>query len=182
MTMSITQTDSTPLLDGRCRASQWQGAVGISLPADVSLLLMHDADSIFVCAKGKPEDFTTLDVYLRDASTDLLYNLHVSAQLGERVMDDGNWSEMTFCNHRAWTAFWVPFSGTEETDCCIRPRFLEGSHREVRVVRGRFPGEALNMMFSVSAVHHGENDRAELRYPRNALDTDPATRATFTLH
>ena len=86
--IAINQTDKAPLFDGRCGKDEWQAATKIELPAQISIYLMHDKDSLFVCAKGKAEDYTVIDLYIEHAETGHLHNLHASAQLGERLLTD----------------------------------------------------------------------------------------------
>ncbi|MDO6712771.1 hypothetical protein Q4567_18700 [Aliiglaciecola sp. 2_MG-2023] len=91
-TIAINQTNKAPLFDGSCSKDEWRGATKIELPAQVSVYLMHDKESLFVCAKGKAEDYTVIDLYIEHAKTGDLYNLHASAQLGERSFTDKQWS------------------------------------------------------------------------------------------
>ena len=92
-TIAINQTNKAPLFDGRCGKDEWQAATKIELPAQVSVYLMHDKDSLFVCAKGKAEDYTVIDLFIGHAETGDLHNLHASAQLCERLLTDREWSE-----------------------------------------------------------------------------------------
>ena len=179
-TIAVNQTKQAPLFDGRCGDDEWQGATQIELPAQVSVYLMHDKDSLFVCAKGKANDYTVIDLYIEDAATGHLYNLHASAQLGERVLTDKEWSESEFWNHKDWSGFWVPYAGDEETDKGTRTKFLQGSHREVHVLRKKFVGNTWNMMIGVSAINHEGKYGAEFFYPENAVDTDRSTWGKFS--
>ncbi|WP_224784712.1 hypothetical protein [Marinihelvus fidelis] len=61
-TIAINQTNKSPLFDGRCDKDEWQAATKFELPAQVSLYLMHDEDSLFACARGKTEDYTVIDL------------------------------------------------------------------------------------------------------------------------
>ena len=60
-TIVINPTNKAPLFDGRCGKDEWQAATKIELPAQASIFLMHDKDSLYVCAKGKAEDYTVID-------------------------------------------------------------------------------------------------------------------------
>lgn len=92
-TITINHTKKAPLFDGRCGKDEWQTSTKIELPAQVSVYLMHDVDSLFVCAKGEAEDYTVIDLYIEHDATGHLHNLHASAQLGERLLTDKDWSE-----------------------------------------------------------------------------------------
>lgn len=171
----VNQTDSAPLFDGRCGDDEWKTSTKIELPAQISLRLMHDAQSLFVCAKGKDDDYTVIDLYIEDRATGYLHNLHASAQLGERVYRNGEWSESEFWNHQHWSAFWVPYAGADETEDGPRTKFLKGSHRELQVLRRKFPGQSWKLMIGVSAVNHDGSYGAEFVYPENASDSDSSS-------
>jgi len=141
---------------------------------------MHDKDSLFVCAKGKAEDYTVIDLYIEHAETGHLHNLHASAQLGERLLTDKEWSESENWNLEDWGGFWVPYAGNEETEDGMRPKFLKGSHREIQVLRKKFAGNTWNMMIGVSGVNHEGKYGAEFFYPESAVDTDESTWGKFS--
>jgi hypothetical protein len=179
-TILINQTNRAPLFDGRCGNDEWQAATMIELPAEVSVYLMHDNDSLFVCARGKAEDYTVIDLYIADAATGHLYNLHASAQLSERLLTDTEWGETEFWNHKDWSGFWVPYAGSEDNEDGTRTKFLKGSHREVQVLRSKFAGDTWNMMIGVSAVHQEGAYGAEFFYPENVVNTDASTWGKFS--
>lgn len=179
-TIAISKTHKAPLFDGRCSKDEWQAATKIELPAQVSVYLMHDKDSLFVCAKGKAEDYTVVDLYIAHAETGHLHNLHASAQLGERLLTDKEWSESEYWNLEDWGGFWVPYAGNEETDDGMRTKFLEGSHREIQVLRKKFAGNTWKMMIGVSAVNHEGKYGAEFFYPESAVDNDESTWGKFS--
>ena len=177
--LTINLTDRAPMFDGRCDDEEWRAATRIKLPAEVSVYLMHDRDALYVCARGKAQDYTVIDLYIEDTATGYLHNLHASAQLFERVLSDRTWSEPAWWQQKDWTGFWVPFAGSEETENGARPTFLKGSHREIQVLRKKFSGNTWTMMIGVSAVEHEGSLDTELTYPENAVDTDRSTWRKF---
>ena len=179
-TIAINQTNNAPLFDGRCGKDEWQAATKIDLPAQVAIYLMHDKDSLFACAKGKPEDYTVIDLYIEHAETGHLHNLHASAQLGERLLTDMEWSETEFWNLEDWSGFWVPYAGNEETEDGLRNKFLKGSHREIQVLRKKFAGNTWIMMVAVSGLNHEGKYGAEFIYPESAVETDESTWGKFS--
>lgn len=177
---AVKSTDRAPLFDGFCDSAEWQSATKLQLPAQIAVYLMHDEHSLFVCAKGKAEDYTVIDLYIEHAETGHLYNLHASAQLTERKLIDKDWSESVFWNQKDWGGFWVPYAGEEDTESGTRTKFLEGSHREIQVLRKKFVGDTWNMMVRISAVSHEGKYGAEFSYPMNATDNDKSTWAKFS--
>ena len=176
----IKSTNKTALLDGRCGNDEWDVATKIELAAGASIYLMHDKDSLYVCAKGKSEDYTVIDIYIEHAETGHLHNLHASAQLGERLLTDKDWSESQRWNLNGWSGFWVPYAGYEDTENGgRRPKFLKGSHREIQVLRKKFVGKIWKMMIGVSAINYDGKSQSFL-YPENAVDVDTSTWKIFS--
>ncbi|MCK7592940.1 hypothetical protein [Pseudomarimonas salicorniae] len=173
--LPIGATSVAPLFDGRCDQEEWRPATVIDLPAGVSLRFMHDRHSLFVCAEGKAQDHTVIDIYIEDAATGRLHNLHASAQLGERVFNGDSWSESEFWNNRDWGGFWVPYAGQEETDSGPRTQFLKGSHREIQILRRRFAGESWNLMVVIGAVFREDGSAVRLSFPDDGVATDAST-------
>lgn len=130
--------------------------------------------------KGKAEDYTVIDLYIEHAETGLLHNLHASAQLGERLLTVKEWSKPEYWNLEDWGGFWVPYAGSEEAEDGNRTKFLEGSHREIQVLRRKFTGDTWNMMIAVSAINHEGKYGAEFFYPKSAVDTDKSTWKKFS--
>jgi len=177
--ITINSTNKAPLFDGRCDTEEWRSATKFELPAKSSVYLMHDNDSLYVCAKGKSEDYAVIDIYIDNAETGVLHNLHASAQLSERLFKGKKWGEPDRWNLKNWSGFWVPYAGNEQTEDGKRPKFLKGSHREMQVFRKKFIGKTWNIMISVSSIYH-EEGFTTFSYPEKAVDTDKSTWATFS--
>ena len=177
--ITINSTNKAPLFDGRCDKDEWQSATKFELPAQASIYLMHDKYSLYVCAKGKAEDYTVIDIYIENTETGYLHNLHASAQLGERLFKGKEWSKSERWNLKDWSGFWVPYAGIDDSEDGKRTKFLKGSHREMQVLRKKFVGETWNMMISVSSIYH-EEGITTFSYPEKAVDTDKSTWAKFS--
>jgi hypothetical protein len=178
--IAINTTNKAPLFDGRCDQSEWATATKFTLPAEIDVYLMHDERSLFICAKGKMEDYTVLDLYIENEESGQLYNLHASAQLQERLLTDSGWTKPGFWNNKDWSGFWVPYAGEEDTEQGTRTKFLEGSDREIQVLRKKFVGNTWNMMIRVSGVYHEGKYGAEFFYPKKAVDTDKLSWRKFS--
>jgi len=177
--ITINSTNKAPLFDGRCDKDEWNSAIKFELPANTFVYLMHDKHSLYVCAKGKAEDYAVIDIYVEHAKTGYLHKLHASAQLGERVFNGKEWSKPDRWNLKDWSGFWVPYAGRVEAEDGLKPNFLKGTHREMQILRKKFPGDTWNMMISVSGVNDGENSTS-FSYPENAVDTDSSTWAKLS--
>ena len=177
--ISINPTSKAALLDGRCGNDEWESATKIDLPAQASIYLMHDNDYFYICAKGKSEDYTVLDLYIEHAETGNLHHFHLSAQMGERVRTDEGWGESATWDLKDYAGFWVPYFGLEGPENNNRPKFARGTHRQLQVSRTKFAGNTWNMMIGVGAIRH-EGAGAEFRYPEEAVDSDESTWGRFS--
>ncbi|KGJ91923.1 hypothetical protein [Colwellia psychrerythraea] len=176
--ITINATNKAPLFDGRCDKDEWQSAIKFELPAQSAVYLMHDNHSLYVCAKGKAEDYAVIDIYVEHANTGYLHRLHASAQLGERIFNGKEWSKPDRWNLKHWSGFWVPYAGRVEAEDGLKPKFLKGSHREMQILRKKFPGDTWKMMIGVSGINQNEGSTA-FYYPEKAVETDSATWAKF---
>lgn len=179
-TTHIPSIQQPPLFDGRCEAKEWQQALEIPLQEDTAIFLMHDQQYLYICAKGKARDYTAFDLYAKDAETGEIFNLHASAQLSERKLEGAEWSETKFWNHQLWGGLWVPYAGEQTTDNGNSTVFLEGSHRELQILRSKFSGKRWRLMFRISAVYQADTYGAEFYYPKDAKDKEPAGWAVFS--
>jgi len=177
--ITINTTNKAPLFDGRCNKDEWKSAIKFELPAQAFVYLMHDQHSLYVCAKGKNKDYTVIDIYVENTKTGYLHKLHASAQLGERIFKDKEWSKPDRWNLKDWSGFWVPYAGRVESEDGLKPNFLKGSHREMQVLRKKFPSDTWNIMIGVSGVYDKEK-MTEFRYPAKAVDTDASSWAKFS--
>ncbi|WP_196139148.1 hypothetical protein [Aliikangiella sp. G2MR2-5] len=179
--IKVPSTTTKPLLDGQCDDREWQPAHKLQLPAKVSILLMNDSESFYICMKGKKNDYTTADIYIEHPESKSLWNLHASAQIGEREFDGKQWPDFDWWNHQQWSAFWVPFSGSKETDKGTQIEFLKGTHREFQILRSKFSGNTWRVMLRVGGINHQNSGRANLFYPQEAKDTSSENWMTIQL-
>lgn len=177
--IAINPTSESALLDGRCGGDEWDAATKIDLPAQASLLLMHDAENFYICAKAKPEDYTVLDLYIEQPQTGHLHHFHLSAQMGERVRTEEGWGASATWELQDYAGFWVPFYGVEEREEGEVPIFKRGTHRQVQVMRKKFPGNSWTMMVGVSSVRH-EGQSLQMFYPEKATAEDKSTWGKFS--
>jgi hypothetical protein len=175
----IKPTSKAALLDGRCGNDEWEAATKIELPAQAFIYLMHDTDYFYFCAKGKAEDYTVLDLYIKHAQTGHLHHFHLSAQMGERVHTEKGWGDSATWDLKDYAGFWVPYFGLEDTENRKGPKFAVGTHRQMQILRNKFSGNTWNMMIGVSAIRH-EGKAAEFVYPEKAVERDELTWGKFS--
>jgi len=178
--IAIKPTNKAALLDGSCGNDEWEAATKIELPAQASIYLMHDQDYFYFCAKGKAEDYTVLDLYIEHAETGRLHKFHLSAQMGEGVLTDNGWENVSDkWDLKDYAGFWVPYSGLEDQENRKNPKFARGTHRQVQISRKKFSGDTWNIMIGVSGMRR-EGKRVEVTYPEKAVGTDNSTWKKFS--
>ncbi|TQV71005.1 hypothetical protein FLL45_22010 [Aliikangiella marina] len=174
----INWTNQSVLLDGQCEDDEWRDATKIRLPAQASIYLLHDRDSFYICAKGIKGDTTVLDLYIENTQTGHLHKFHLSAQMGEQIKTEKGWQKTGSWKLNNWTGFWVPYFGYEETEEGKRPKFFRGLHRQVQILRKKFPGDQWNIMFGVHIKRNGE--WTEYSYPEKASAEEKSTWGSFS--
>ena len=180
-TMSVGKTRHSPLLDGTCSADEWSDATKLTLSDGVSLLLMQNDRAFFVCAKGKPDDYTVLDIYIKRPQVDTMHNLHASAQLSESRFNGKEWGEPNRWNLVDWGGFWVPYAGQTDYEEGKRPKFLKGSDREIVILKRKFAASKWLMMFGVSGIHQDGEYGGDVSFPEKGRNTDASTWLTVDL-
>ena len=180
--ITIKPSNKAALLDGYCDNDEWQSATEIALPAEAFIYLMYDEDYLYICVKGKAEDITVLDLYIKSSETGLPHKYHLSAQMGEKVLSEKGW-EITSkeFGFNGYAGFWVPYAGLEDQENRKNPKFSRGTHRQVQISRKKFPGNMLYIMFGVSAIKHND-EWAEFFFPEKGVAEDYTTWGTFLYH
>lgn len=176
---SINSTNQSALLDGKCGGDEWEAATKFDLPAGASLHLMQDNDYFYLCAKGKAEDYTVLDLYIKHPQTEQLHKFHLSAQMGESIFDGKDWSPSAKWDLQDYAGFWVPYFGLEDPDNRKNPKFAKGTHRQIQIVRQKFAGAPWTMMIGVSAIKQ-EGENVTLYFPERAREHEVNSWGTFS--
>jgi hypothetical protein len=167
------------LLDTRCEPAEWSDAVRVVVSPAVELLLKQDAESAFLCLTLPDGSYGTLDLYLQAAPGEAPWDLHVSAQVGERQRGPAGWPEWQFGNHRGWFSPAVPLRGSEVVEGRAKLTFTPVAGREVQLERSRFGSGPWKVMFELRAL--GPAHDGSVVYPAGAAVDEPATWATWTL-
>ncbi len=176
---TINSTTQAALLDGKCGGDEWDEATKFDLPAGASLHLMHDKHYFYLCANGKAEDYTVLDLYIKHPKTDKLHKFHLSAQMGESIFDGNDWSPSAKWDLQDYAGFWVPYFGLEDPDNRKNPKFAKGTHRQIQIARKKFAGNPWTMMIGVSAIKQ-ESENVTLYFPEQAQEKDANSWASFS--
>ncbi|MDM7861158.1 hypothetical protein QTP81_11165 [Alteromonas sp. ASW11-36] len=178
--IAINSTNESALLDGRCGNDEWEVASRLHLPSDVTVFLMQDTKYFYICTKGKSEDINVLDLYIESTEAEQPYKYHLSAQMGESKLTENGWESTADQGVRnGYAGLWVPYSGLKDPENRKNPTFERGSHRQVQITRGKFPGNNWRMMISVSGIKQ-KDAWTTLTYPENAEMDDTSTWGVFS--
>lgn len=126
-------TGKPVLPDGRCASEEWSDAREVSLADGAKLSVKQAGDFVFVCVHFPRPALSGLDLYLATADGKLT-NLHASAKLGERVLQNGAWPDWTWWTNAGWTA------NVMRVDTWEPRSFLPDEAKELQIRRDRFAG------------------------------------------
>jgi len=167
------------LMDGNCDDAAWQRAGVQDIGAGARLRFAASADFVYVCIEAPPESFANADLYIFDGTS--VYNLHASAQLGERVKSEDGWPDYQWWNHHGWAANWLPYVGRRVENGRDVPRFRFAAGREFQIARSKFAGSEWRLMIDVHELATESGMNGEARYPALAREEDPQTWARLVI-
>ena len=130
------------MIDSQMTENEWTDAKSITVSDEVKLHFKQSGEYVFICIDAPKQPYLTTDIYL--ATDDKIYNLHVSAMLGERILKDGEFTAWDWWNNKGWTANASRILNTVEPK-----RFLPSAAIEFQISRRRFAGEKWLMKFDV---------------------------------
>jgi hypothetical protein len=143
----INVPDGKPvMIDGKCRAEEWQDATHLTASKDYKLSFKKTKDYVFICIATPQERTFVVDLYL-SAADKKLYTLHASAKLGERMLHGEKWKE--------WTVDWNWWDVDDWWASTSRPvsfqqqTFLPKEAIEFQISRKRFTGKQWRVMFDI---------------------------------
>lgn len=167
------------LMDGACTDRTWQTARAYPLAHGASIRFAANRDFLYVCVDPPAGSFANVDLYIRHDGK--LYNLHSSAQLGERVKGEAGWPDWQWGNNLGWTSNWLPWRGIRQDGGQARPRFDTVPGREMQIARTKFPKRTFDLMVHVHELATPAGMIGEDRFPAGAHDDDPASWARLQL-
>ena len=175
----VPHTSSSVLLDARCEETEWRQASRTRIAGGTELLLQQDAAFLYLCVPLPPDSYGTMDLYVQSPASAMPFNLHASADVGERQRTATGWPEWTFGNQRDWYSPPVPLRRAEVAN--NRPRLVFGAieAREVAIRKSKFGDGPWRLMLELRALGPAKDGR--LRYPASAAVDAPATWAVAPL-
>jgi hypothetical protein len=134
--------------DGKCGEEEWEDASEKAVGDKFKLLFKKTREYVYICVKPSKEVRFAVDLYVAPEDKKL-YTLHVSAKLGERVLEGEKWKE--------WTVDWPWWEISDWWANTLRPadfqkrEFLPHRAIEFQIGRNRFIGKEWRVMLDLSS-------------------------------
>jgi hypothetical protein len=151
------------LIDGKLEKGEWVDSRVKDLPGLARVRVKRSEEYVFLAIELVSSDDGAVDLYL-SPSPGRVYDLHSSAKLGERKLENGAWPEWSWWNNSGWVA------NISRFDSVKQPYFLPTKVREFQISRARFPGKEWKMM--VEVMTPAEPNWRTVAYPPGAKNTD----------
>ncbi len=159
-TALVAQTITVPqgkpiMLDGKLSAGEWSDARQLQFGAFARLYCKQNNNDVLLAIQLLESKTGTVDLYL--SSSGKLYDLHASAKLGERTLENGRWpEEWNWWNNEGWVA------SVSRPDDWSKPSFKDETVREFQLSRNRFPGKEWKIF--VELITSGEAKSAASKW------------------
>jgi hypothetical protein len=185
--IDVPQGDGDPvMLDGRFSPGEWDDAREVVVDDSVRLYVKQYRDHVFIGLRTPWSMLATTDLFVQ-AEPGVVYNLHASAQLGERRLTDTLWTDWEPAWHWGnavdWYANELRFdrlvadsilradSTFDRTRLRFRTTYAYDGY-EFQIRRSRFPGREWRIRVEARATVPNQTDRV---FPRASTRHQPAT-------
>ena len=169
-TAVLAQTIRAPLgkpvmLDGKIQPGEWSDATSLPIPNGGRFYVKTSKGFVYIAVQLPDDCSGFTDLYVAPGSGGL-YDLHASAKLGERRVQDGKWGEWhEWWNNNGWVA------NVSRVDSFDKRTFLPAKVREYQMERARFGGLSWRVMVGMS-LESRNNDYTVVRFPASASDSN----------
>jgi hypothetical protein len=155
------------MVDAKISDGEWTDAAKIDLFRGGRLYAKKVGEYLFLAVVFPEGTAMSTDLYIDDG-TQPLTNLHASAQLGERVPRNGEWSDddWKWANNRDWVANVNRIASWQER------KFRDENVREYQILRQRFPGAQWRVMLEVH-MRQTEEKWTTTPFPAEASNAKP---------
>lgn len=151
------------MIDGKLEAGEWNDASLRELPGLARLYVKQSNEYVWLAVELTNAKDGALDLYLAPSNGNI-YDLHASAKLGERKLENGKWPEWTWWNNQGWVA------NVARADSFEKRTFLPTQLREYQILRSRFAGKEWRLRFEV--LTPAEPEWKTTAYPSGSKNTD----------
>ena len=151
--IKVPQGNGTPvLIDGKISVGEWRDAAVITAAPSIKLYLKHFRGHVFIGLKMETASPSYVDMFLVTGDNQL-FNLHASMQIGERLLRDDAWSDISppnhWGNHVDWIANEAKIDAEKDRSLQISKRLFPYDGMEFQLRRARFVGKQWRIRIEV---------------------------------
>jgi|GEM_PF-6653156 len=171
----------TPILvDGVCDEDAWDQTPHLNIGEGAALDWLQDENYLYMCLQMPKGSYGTFDLYYLDPADGQPVDLHVSAQVGERKMQNGVWPEYIWWNNTAWTANNVEMQYRDgKLAGFVEP---EGHELQASMLKLANSNGEITLMLHVRALMKEDGTRSGTAvWPAGALVDDRSTWTTLNV-
>ena len=154
------------MIDGKLSPEEWKDAARIEVPAIANLYFKQVDGFVYISVEYTGSPSGIVDLYLAPGDGHI-YDLHASAKLGERELQNGAWPDWTWWNNRDWVA------NVSRVDSWEKRTFLPESIREYQIRCSRFPGKHWRLRFELTSMTSSNQTGSISIFPPGTKESDP---------
>lgn len=161
------------MIDGKISPTEWQDAATTYAGDFARIYIKQTKEHVWLTVEFLRSKTGTLDLYISPGRGRPV-NLHASAKLGQRILQNGAWpEEWTWWNNDGWVA------NVSRVDSWDKRSFMPETVREFQIARSWFPNGEFRIM--VEMMTPAEPNWQTTAFPADAVNTDPKRWAAFRL-
>ncbi|MEW6732456.1 MAG: hypothetical protein AB1489_14095 [Acidobacteriota bacterium] len=161
------------MLDGKFSQDEWKDALEKPISDNVKLYFKQSDEYLLICVRMPTRITGVVDLYVSPSNKSII-NLHASAKLGERLLENGVWPEWKWWNNVDWVANVARVESFQKTE------FLPEDVKEIQIRRAKFSATAWQMMFEISLIA-GQNIDKKILFPTSTSNVKSANWLTIDL-
>jgi hypothetical protein len=154
------------MVDGKLSATEWKDAARVEVPEVATLYFKQAGGFVYIAVEYIKSPSGIVDLYLSPGDGHV-YDLHASAKLGERELQQGKWPDWVWWNNRDWAA------NVSRVDSWDKRTFLPEPVREYQILRSRFPAKKWLLRFELTTITSSNENTSSVVFPPRTRDHDP---------
>jgi hypothetical protein len=154
----------TVIIDGKITPLEWSDAKVLSVGDSVQVFLKASGEYLLIAVEAAPAENIYIDLYTKNGTT--VRDFHASAKLGQRLSNNGSWTDWNWGNNKGWVA------NVSRINSIENKTFFNENSREFQIEKSLFKNnEAL--LFITMGIMNSSND-SDKKIPADANITEPS--------
>lgn len=167
-------TGKAVMIDGKITPGEWSDAAEVPMPGNARLYLKSSGEFVYVAVQFPETRSGFTDLYVA-AEDGRVHDLHASAKLGERHLQNGKWPPWSkWWNNDGWVA------NVSQVESFETRTFVPANVREYQIVRSRFRGRQWRLMLEMS-VESQAGEYTVVGFPASASNANPENWLTLEI-